>query len=133
MARRSSSVGCGVISTSTGCHIKEIGLTADRTDMRCRRFAYVWALVMLLTLSPANAAAKPGTSWAQAELETVVAAGIMAKAAAAQPQRPLTRGELETIVAGLSHTEAAAPVSPTAKVTMAALDARLVASVGLDD
>jgi cell wall-associated NlpC family hydrolase len=101
--------------------------------MRCRRFAYVWALVMLLTLSPANAAAKSGTSWAQAELETVVAAGIMAKAAAAQPQSPLTRGELETIVAGLSHTEAAAPASPTAKVTMAALDARLVAGVGLDD
>jgi len=101
--------------------------------MRCRRFAYVWALVMLLTLSPANAAAKSGTSWAQAELETVVAAGIMAKAAAAQPQSPLTRGELETIVAGLSHTEPAAPASPTAKVTIAALDARLVASVGLDD
>jgi cell wall-associated NlpC family hydrolase len=101
--------------------------------MRCRRFAYVWALVMLLTLSPANAAAKPGTSWAQAELETVVAAGIMAKAAAAQPERALTRGELESIVAGLSHTEAAAPASPTAKVTMAALDARLVASIGLDD
>ena len=101
--------------------------------MRCRRFAYVWALVMLLTLSPASAAAKPGTSWAQAELETVVAAGIMAKAAAAQPQSPLTRGELESIVAGLSHTEAAVPASPTAKVTIAGLDARLVASVGLDD
>ena len=99
--------------------------------MRCRRLAYVWALVMLLTLSPANAAAKSGTSWAQAELETVVAAGIMAKAVAAQPENPLTRAELETIVAGLSHTQAAAPPSPTAKVTMAALDARLVTALGL--
>jgi cell wall-associated NlpC family hydrolase len=101
--------------------------------MRCRRLAYVWALVMLLTLSPAYAAAKPGTSWAQAELETVVAAGIMAKAAAARPDSPLTRGELETIVAGLTHTPVAAPASPTAKVTIAALDARLVAALGLTD
>ncbi|MDQ2967833.1 MAG: C40 family peptidase [Actinomycetota bacterium] len=101
--------------------------------MRCRRLAYVWALVILLTLSPAYAAAKPGTSWAQAELETVVAAGIMAKAAAARPDSPLTLGELENIVAGLTHTQAAAPASPTTKVTMAALDARLVAALGLSD
>ncbi len=101
--------------------------------MRCRRLAYVWALVMLLPLSPAYAAAKPGTSWAQAELETVVAAGIMAKAAAARPDSPLTRGELETIVAGLTHTPAAAANPPTAKVTIAALDARLVGALGLTD
>ena len=101
--------------------------------MRCRRLAYLWALVMLLTLSPAYAAAKPGTSWAQAELETVVAAGIMAKAAAARPDSPLTRGELETIVAGLTHTPAATPASPAAKVTIAALDARLVAGLGLSE
>jgi cell wall-associated NlpC family hydrolase len=101
--------------------------------MRCRRLAYVWALVMLLTLSPATAAAKPGTSWAQAELETVVAAGIMAKAAAARPDSPLTQGELESIVAGLTQTEAVTPPLPAAKVTMAALDARLVAALGLTD
>jgi len=88
---------------------------------------------MLLTLSPATAAAKSGTSWAQAELETVVAAGIMAKAAAARPDSPLTQGELEGIVAGLTHTEAPVPPSPAAKVTMAALDARLVAVLGLTD
>jgi cell wall-associated NlpC family hydrolase len=101
--------------------------------MRRRRLAYVCALVMLSTLSSANAAAKPGTSWAQAELKTVVAAGIMAKEAAARPNDPLTRGELETIVAGLTHTQAAATASPAAKVTMAALDARLVAAIGLTD
>ncbi len=101
--------------------------------MRRRRLAYVCALVMLLTLSPATAAAKPGTSWAQAELKTVVAAGIMAKEAAARPDDPLTRGELETIVAGLTHIQAAAPASPSAKVTLAALDARLVAALGLTD
>jgi cell wall-associated NlpC family hydrolase len=133
MARRSASVGSGVISTSTVSKIKDIRRIADRTGMRCRRLAYVWALVMLLTLSPAYAAAKPGTSWAQAELETVVAAGIMAKAAAARPDSPLTRGELETIVAGLTHAQPVVPASPAAKVTMAALDARLVAALGLSD
>ena len=102
--------------------------------MRRRRLAYVCALVTLLTLSPATAAAKPGASWAQAELKTVVAAGIMAKAAAARPDDPLTRGELETIVAGLTHTQASVPTSTgSAKVTMAALDARLVTALGLAD
>jgi cell wall-associated NlpC family hydrolase len=57
----------------------------------------------------------------------------MAKAAAARPDSPLTRGDLETIVAGLTHTQAAAPAAPAAKVTMAALDARLVAALGLTD
>ncbi len=101
--------------------------------MRRRRLAYVCALVMLFALSPATAATTPGTSWAQAELKTVVAAGIMAKAAAARPDDPLTRAELETIVAGLTHTEAVAPASPSAKVTIAALDARLVTALGLAD
>ena len=101
--------------------------------MRRRRLAYVCALVMLFTLSPANAAAKPKTSWAQAELKTVVAAGIMAKAAAARPNDPLTRSELETIVAGLTHVQPAVPSSSSAKVTMAALDARLVTALGLSD
>ena len=101
--------------------------------MRRRRLVYVCALVMLLTLPSATAAAKPGTSWAQAELKTVVAAGIMAKAAAARPDDPLTSAELETIVAGLTHTQTASPASPSAKVTMAALDARLVGALGLTD
>jgi cell wall-associated NlpC family hydrolase len=102
--------------------------------MRRRRLAYVCALVMLFTLPSATAAAKPKASWAQAELKTVVAAGIMAKAAAARPDDPLTRAELETLVAGLTHTQAAAPASTSsAKVTMAALDARLVTALGLAD
>jgi cell wall-associated NlpC family hydrolase len=101
--------------------------------MRRRRLAYVCALVMLFTLSPATAAAKPKASWAQAELKTVVAAGIMAKAAAARPNDPLTRSELETIVAGLTHVQPAVPSSSSARVTMAALDARLVTALGLTD
>ena len=101
--------------------------------MRRRRLSYVCALVTLLTVSSANAAAKPKTSWAQAELKTVVAAGLMAKEAAARPNDPLTRGELETIAAGLTHTAAAVPPAPAAKVTMTALDARLVSALGLSE
>jgi hypothetical protein len=100
---------------------------------RRRRISYVCALVSLLTLSPAHAAAKPGTSWAQAELKTVVAAGLMARTAAARPNDPLTKGELETIVAGLTHAQPVVSPVPTAKVTMAALDSRLVTALGLAD
>ena len=101
--------------------------------MRCRRLSYVCALVTLLMLSPATAAAKPGTSWAQAELKTVVAAGLMARAAAARPNDSLTRGELDAIVAGLTHTQPATSANPSAKVTIAGLDSRLVAALGLTD
>jgi cell wall-associated NlpC family hydrolase len=101
--------------------------------MRRRHLSYVCALVTLLTLSPATAATKPGTSWAQAELKTAVAAGLMAKEAAARPNRPLTKGELETLVAGLTHSEPVTPTSPAKTVTMAALDARLVGALGLTD
>jgi cell wall-associated NlpC family hydrolase len=100
--------------------------------MRRRHLSYVCALITLLAVSPASAA-KPGTSWAQAELKTAVAAGLMATEAAAQPNKPLTRGELETLVAGLTHTEPITPAAPAKAVTMAALDARLVGALGLTD
>ena len=89
-------------------------------------------LVVLLTSSPV-AAAKPAPSWAQAELKAVVAAGLMAKEAAARPNDPLTRGELETISAGLLHVPAVAPATPAGMVTMSALDAKLVTTLGLAD
>lgn len=94
-----------------------------------RLVPYVCALVALLAMSPA-AAAKPATSWAQAQLKAVVAAGLMAKDVAAKPDEPLTRGTLETLVAGLTSAEPAAPAAPDAKVTMSALDAKLVNALG---
>src|SRR5919106_4073239 len=96
-----------------------------------RRLLYACALVTLLSVSPA--AAKPGTSWAQAELKAVVAAGLMTREAAARPNSPLTRGELETLAAGLARLEAATPAKPAASVTIAALDARLVSALGLTE
>ena len=96
-----------------------------------RRLLYACALTLLAL--PPFAAAKSATSWAQAELRAVVAAGLMAKEAAARPNDPLTRGQLETIAAGISHVDPVAPTTPAAPVTMAALDARLVSALGLAD
>jgi cell wall-associated NlpC family hydrolase len=98
--------------------------------MRRRLLPHVCMLITLLAWSP-GAAAKPATSWAQAELKAVVAAGLMAKEAAARPQDPLTRNELETIAAGLLHTPATP--APAGTVTLGALDARLVNTLGLSD
>ena len=100
--------------------------------MRRRLLPPVWMLIMLLAGSPL-AAAKAAPSWAQAELKAVVAAGLMAKEAAARPNDPLTRAELETLTAGLLHVPPAAATAPAATVTMSALDARLVKTVGLSE
>jgi cell wall-associated NlpC family hydrolase len=100
--------------------------------MRRRRLPHVCLLITLLAWAP-GAAAKPASSWAQAELKTAVAAGLMAKGAAARPNDPLTRTELETLTAGLQHVPPVTPSAPTAKVTMAALDARLVNTLGAGD
>src|SRR5205807_6867153 len=57
----------------------------------------------------------------------------MAKEAAARPNDPLTLAELETLTAGLLHVPPAAATAPAATVTMSALDARLVKTVGLSE
>jgi len=98
--------------------------------MRRRLLPHVCMLVTLLATSPV-AAAKPAPSWAQAELKAVVAAGLMAKEAAARPNDPLTRGELETLVAGLLHAEPVPAATPASTVTLSALDAKLVTTLGL--
>src|SRR5690348_14570710 len=100
--------------------------------MRRRFFPHVCMLVTLLAWSP-GAAAKPPTSWAQAELRAVVAAGLMAKETAARPNAALTRAELETISAGLLHVVPTKPATPTATITIAGLDAKLVTTLGLAD
>jgi cell wall-associated NlpC family hydrolase len=90
-------------------------------------------LVTLLTWSSSDAAAKPATSWAQAELKAVVAAGLMAKEAAARPDDALTRSELEAIAAGLLHVTPTTSSAPAATVTMSGLDTKLVATLGLTE
>ena len=100
--------------------------------MRRRLLPHVCMLITLLAWSPV-AAANPAPSWAQAELKAVVAAGLMAKEAAARPNDPLTRAELETLTSGLLHAPPATTSTPTATVSITALDARLVTTLGLGD
>jgi cell wall-associated NlpC family hydrolase len=98
-----------------------------------RRRSLLCALVALPAVAPAGAA-KTTPSWAQAEINALVAAGLIAgDPAIFRPNDPLTRGVLEQLVAGLTESTPVTPVNPTAKVTMAGLDARLVAALRLAD
>ena len=95
-----------------------------------RRRSLLCALVAMLAVAPAGAA--KSASWAQAEIKTVVAAGLMAPDTASfRPDDPLTRAALEDVVAGLTEATPATPANPSAKVTMAGLDARLVGALRL--
>jgi len=98
-----------------------------------RRLALV-PLVLLL-LAPSATAARPrATSWAQPEIKAVTSAGLMGgDAATFRPDAPLTKAALATLVAGLTQEEAATPRDPAAPVTMAQLDAALVAALDLGD
>jgi cell wall-associated NlpC family hydrolase len=89
-------------------------LSADTADA-VRRLASTLLLALAL---PAAAAAAPsqGASWAKAQIEQVVGAGLMGPGAAAfRPQAPLTQATLQQIVAGLNErlTPAAPPPSTT--------------------
>lgn len=89
--------------------------------------------VVLLCAAPAAAAKR---SWAQAEIRLVVSQGLMADSVASfRPEAPLTRGALEDLAAGLNEREPAGVALPNgaAPVTMAELDARLVAALDLSD
>jgi len=69
--------------------------------------------------------------WAQAQIEAVVAAGLMAPTVAEfRPDDPLTRAELAQILSALSQQEVVLP-SPERLVTLQELDTRLVRLLGL--
>jgi len=98
-----------------------------------RRSLLLCALVAVLAAAPAGAA-KTAPSWAQAQIKTVVAAGLMASDPATfRPDDALTRGALEQLVAGLTQGAPVVPANPAAKVTMTGLDARFVSALGLSD
>jgi cell wall-associated NlpC family hydrolase len=76
----------------------------------------------------------PATSWAQAHIRYVVAHGLMAKTVAAfRAGQRLTQGELASLVAGLTKQPATVPANPSAPVTVAQLDARLVRALQLSE
>jgi cell wall-associated NlpC family hydrolase len=90
-------------------------------------------LAGLLVLATAGqAAGKPPGSWAQAEIEAVVAAGLMAPSVDEfRSEDVLTKGELAEVLALLGKPPATAPASPARPVKLRELDAALVRLLGL--
>ena len=71
-------------------------------------------------------------SWADAQIRLVVSHGLMAPDVASfRPDDPLTRGALADLVAGLIDRAPAPVVNPSAPVTIAGLDTKLVRGLGL--
>jgi cell wall-associated NlpC family hydrolase len=93
----------------------------------------VIALATLLALvSVSAAAARPSApSWAHAEIHLLIAKGLFPKSAASRPDEPVTQREVAALAAGLSYEVPGVPLNPRAPVTIAELDAKLVAAVGL--
>jgi len=81
--------------------------------------------------SPDPAASDPLDHWADAQIQTVVDAGLMGPSVDAfDPQGTLTRGDLATALEVWGHPMAE-PVDPTVPVTIRELDSRLVVALGL--
>jgi cell wall-associated NlpC family hydrolase len=95
-------------------------------------------LTVLALALPAGASAMPDAKapghWARADIEAVVARGLLAlNAESFRPDDLLTRGELAQLVAGLTGRPAATPSGPRGAVTVSELDAALVHVLGLQD
>jgi cell wall-associated NlpC family hydrolase len=89
--------------------------------------------LVLLTavVALAGAPAAQAESWAQPQIEVVVAQGLMGPSATHfRPQQPLTRAELGYAMAVLTGNQQVV-VDPERAVTMAELDRRLVYYLGL--
>jgi cell wall-associated NlpC family hydrolase len=81
---------------------------------------------------PAPTPAPKGKSWADAQIRLVVAHGLMAPDVASfHPDDPLTQGALADLVAGLTARAPAPVANPSAPVTIAGLDTKLVRALGL--
>src|SRR5690349_11938014 len=120
MAARSSGLGSGRISGSTGPQPKGAG-PSGRYEQGMRR-PLVLAVCCLSLLAPAALAARsvvPPKSWDKAEIQLVVRHGLMAHSVASfRANDVLTQGELATLVAALTEQPADVPAEPEAPVTV---------------
>jgi cell wall-associated NlpC family hydrolase len=102
-----------------------------------RRRLLTTALLVALAATAAWSGAGAGRaaaphSWADGAIRTVTSHGLMGgNAAKFRPNAVLTSGALARLVAGLTGHPVADVADPTAPVTMAQLDARLVRALGL--
>jgi cell wall-associated NlpC family hydrolase len=82
--------------------------------------------------STRKAGSGKSSRWARAEIRFVVSRGLMAKSVASfRASDPLTQGELATLVTDLTQRPVQPPADPSAPVTVAQLDARLVKAIQL--
>jgi cell wall-associated NlpC family hydrolase len=82
--------------------------------------------------TPAPKPAPKHRSWADVQIRLVVSRGLMAPDVASfRPDDPLTSGALADLVAGLTDRTPAPVANPSAPVTIAGLDTKLVRGLGL--
>src|SRR3954471_4911813 len=104
MAARSSGVGSGVISRSTGMEIK-----VDHEPGRCDALVGRRLLILLLCFAAvpavAGASASKPSTWANKEIRTVTSAGLMGGGSvnAFRAEDPLTAQQLEDLVFDLKQ------------------------------
>jgi cell wall-associated NlpC family hydrolase len=93
---------------------------------------HVLLTLLCIALAAPAAASSQKTSWAQREIRVVTSRGLMGGGATSfRPDAPLTQAALADLVAGLTDNEAMMPADATAPVTMAKVDSKLVAALGL--
>jgi cell wall-associated NlpC family hydrolase len=97
-------------------------------------FTVLACLIAGLATAATASPAKASRSWAQPQIKVVVAHGLMARSVSTfRPNDPLTQGELSDLVATLTQEPPRAVADPSAPVTMAQLDTRLVRVLQLSD
>jgi len=91
-------------------------------------------LIAGLATAAAASPARTSRSWAQPQIRVVVGHGLLARSVGSfRPNDPLTQGELSDLVAALTQEPPRQVGDPSAPVTMAQLDARLVRVLDLSD
>jgi cell wall-associated NlpC family hydrolase len=101
---------------------------------RLRLLGLLACVLVGVAAAPGPSSAGAGRSWAQPQIRLVVSHGLMARTVATfRPNAALTQGELSTLVADLTEQPAKPPADPSAPVTMAQLDARLVRALDMSE
>src|SRR4051812_22990318 len=99
--------------------------------MVMRRLVVIAALAALLA---APGASGKSANWAQPQIRTAVAHGLLARSVAAfRPDDPLTKGALADLVAGLSDGMLEPSADPSSPASVSELDTALVRGLGFGD
>jgi cell wall-associated NlpC family hydrolase len=103
--------------------------------VRRRHLLALFACVLAaLAIAPGATPSAADRSWAQPQIRVVVARGLMARSVAAfRPNDPMTQGELADLIAGLTEQPLRPAPNPSAQVTLAQVDTRLVRALDLGD